>query len=76
MRVRVLEDKCQGHTLCNGVAPSLFLLRVDDGHAYVEQESVTGELAELARRAALGCPERAILVEDDGDGRDDGEGGG
>ena len=56
MRVRVVDDKCQGHTLCNGVAPSLFLLRVDDGHAYVEDEVVLGEMAALARRPPSAVP--------------------
>ena len=65
MRVRVLEDTCQGHTLCSGVAPMLFRLRDEDGHAYVEDEHVPDEFAELARRAALGCPEQAIVVEGD-----------
>lgn len=65
MRVRVSEDKCQGHTLCHGVAPSLFSLRVDDGHAYVPNEVVPEAMVALARRAALGCPERAIVIDDD-----------
>lgn len=64
MRVRVLEDRCQGHTLCNGVAPELFHLREEDGHAYVEDEEVPAGLEAAARRAAIGCPEQAIVVED------------
>ena len=65
MRVRVLEDRCQGHTLCNSVAPDLFRLRVEDGHAYVDDEVVPAGMEELARRAELGCPESAIVVEDE-----------
>ena len=65
MKVTVQDDVCQGHTLCAMAAPALFGLRDDDGHAYV---LVTGDLAPdqevAARRAAEGCPERAIVLED------------
>jgi ferredoxin len=62
LRVHVDEAKCQGHTLCNFTAPQIFLLREEDGHAYVADEQVPLELEDLARRAALGCPEQAIVV--------------
>jgi ferredoxin len=65
MRVRVQADKCQGHTLCHGLAPQLFALRDDDGHAYVVQDPVPEGMEELARRAALGCPEGAIEIDGD-----------
>jgi ferredoxin len=61
----VLADRCQGHTLCHGIAPELFDLREDDGHSVVIQEQVPVELEESARRAALGCPESAIVIDDD-----------
>lgn len=64
MRVRVDQQKCQGHTLCNRVAPDLFLLRDDDGHAYVESEDVPEEFRAVALRAQAACPEEAIRVED------------
>jgi ferredoxin len=62
VRVRVIEERCQGHTLCNAVAPDIFKLRDEDGHAYVEAAELHGEAAELARKAELGCPERAIEI--------------
>jgi ferredoxin len=65
MRVYVRDDKCQGHTLCNAVAGKLFKLREEDGHSYVLQSEVPKELEEAARLAEAGCPERAIVVEDD-----------
>ena len=65
MRVVVNAEVCQGHTLCNMVAPDIFHLREEDGHAVVV---VGGELSAeqepLARKAELGCPERAISLED------------
>jgi ferredoxin len=64
MRVHVRPDKCQGHTLCNAVAPELFALREDDGHSYVLHDPVPPGFEERARKAALGCPEGAIEIED------------
>jgi ferredoxin len=66
MSVRVVVDRdlCQGHTLCNMAAPEIFHLREEDGHAYVVVDVLTPEQEPLARKAELGCPERAITVED------------
>lgn len=64
MKVRVDEAVCQGHTLCSIAAPEIFHLRDEDGHAYVAVEELTPEQEELARKAAAGCPERAIVIED------------
>jgi ferredoxin len=61
----VNAELCQGHTLCNFAAPDIFHLREEDGHAYV---AVDGELSpeqlEHARQAELGCPERAITIQE------------
>jgi ferredoxin len=64
MHVRVDEDVCQGHTLCNMAAPDVFGLREEDGHAYVLVSDFTPEIIESAKRAALTCPEQAIFVEE------------
>jgi ferredoxin len=61
VKVSVNTARCQGHTLCNLAAPEIFELDAD-GHAYVTQETVEGDLETLARKAADGCPERAISV--------------
>ena len=63
MRVRVLDDVCQGHTLCAMAAPETFKLREEDGHSYVESADVAEGQRDAVRRAAIGCPERAIVVE-------------
>ena len=62
MRVVVNAELCQGHTLCNMIAPEIFALRAEDGHAYVVVDELTPEQEPLARNAELGCPERAITV--------------
>ena len=63
MKVRVDDAVCQGHTLCSIAAPEVFLLRDDDGHAYVESDDVPPDQEDAVRRAAEGCPERAIILE-------------
>ena len=64
VRVYVQEDVCQGHTLCYMAAPEVFDLREEDGHAFVKVAELTPELLEAAKRAALTCPEQAIVVEE------------
>jgi ferredoxin len=63
-RAIVDPEVCQGHTLCNFAAPDVFHLRDEDGHAYVVVDELTPEQLPLARQAELGCPERAITVEE------------
>jgi ferredoxin len=65
MRVHVDENICQGHTLCNMVAPDIFHLRDEDGHAYVVITELTGDQKDLARKAASTCPEQAITITED-----------
>ena len=64
MKVRVDPEVCQGHTLCALAAPELFLLREEDGHAYVATEEVDPARADVVRRAVATCPEGAITVEE------------
>lgn len=65
MRVRVDENKCQGHNRCYALAPALF--EVDDyGYATeVGDGTVPAGMEEDARLAAANCPEYAISVEED-----------
>lgn len=64
MNVEVRADLCQGHTMCNMVAPDVFAQRDDDGHAYVLKPVVDGKDAVAARLAADSCPESAIAITD------------
>jgi ferredoxin len=63
MPVRVDDAKCQGHTLCNRVAREIFKLRPEDGHSMIENPEVPFGLEDKVRRAAMGCPEGAIVIE-------------
>jgi ferredoxin len=62
MKVRVDEDKCQGHGLCRLSAPDLFFARDEDGHAYVKNEDVPAGQEDAAQLAADSCPELAIEI--------------
>jgi ferredoxin len=63
MRIRVDDNRCQGHNLCHRALPELFRIREDDGHAYVDTEAVVAvDLQERVRLAALNCPEGAIHI--------------
>ncbi len=64
MRVRVDQDVCQGHTLCSLAAPDLFLLREEDGHAYVLTGEVPPGREDVARKAVATCPEGAISIDE------------
>jgi ferredoxin len=63
MKVRVDEDKCQGHGLCRLSAPDLFFARDEDGHAYVKDETVPAGQEDEAQLAADSCPELAIEID-------------
>jgi ferredoxin len=60
MRIRVIDERCQGHGRCYVLAPEL--IESDDlGNAHVIGDgAVTDDLAHRARLAARNCPEDAI----------------
>jgi ferredoxin len=66
MRVRVDHSRCRGHTQCEFTAPMLFRLRDEDGHSDAIHEVVPPEYEDLARVACESCPERAIVIDEDG----------
>jgi ferredoxin len=61
VKVSVDADLCQGHARCQALAPEVFDLD-EWGHAVVRVDDLVDDVAELAHRAALNCPERAITV--------------
>ena len=65
MRVRVDRDRCQGHGRCYSLAPELFEPdEVGDG-VVVGVGVVAPGQEEAARRAALNCPEQAVVIEEE-----------
>jgi ferredoxin len=61
MRIAIDADACTGHGRCYALAPELFDAD-DEGRAFVVLDDVPPELEDSVRRAALNCPERAIVV--------------
>ncbi|GAA0949876.1 ferredoxin [Actinocorallia libanotica] len=61
MKATVDPDRCQGHARCWEIAPEVFDLD-EGGHGLVLTAEVPAGAEEIARRAALNCPERAITV--------------
>jgi ferredoxin len=64
VRVKVDENKCQGHNRCYSLAPELF--DVDDlGYATERGDgTVPVELEDKARLAFENCPEYAIELDE------------
>ena len=65
MRIKVDDDKCQGHNRCIAVAQELFDLD-EYGYSHEKEDgAVPKELEEKARLAVANCPERAIKIVSD-----------
>ena len=66
MKIRIDKGACVGNARCAAVAPELFPLD-ENGYIQVDEIEVPPGMEELARRGALACPERIILIEEDKD---------
>jgi ferredoxin len=62
VRVRVDPERCQGHTLCNMIAPKMFELDDVDGHSSPASEEVPADQEAQVAEAVRSCPEQAISV--------------
>lgn len=62
MKVRVDPDRCQGHTICAMIAPTLFTLDDEDGHSTAIDGEVPAGLEAKAAEAIRSCPEQAIGI--------------
>ncbi len=60
MKIRVDQDKCQGHARCYGLAPELFDIDDYGTSSVVGDGTVPPELEERALLAIANCPEYAI----------------
>ena len=64
MKLVVDQERCQGHGRCHAIAPEIFDLD-ELGYSVLlcEAGEVPAAMADIAARAAAGCPERAITLE-------------
>jgi ferredoxin len=60
MKVHVDPERCQGHTLCNMIAPNMFQLDEIDGHSSPVSEEVPVDQEDKVAEAVRSCPEQAI----------------
>ena len=68
MKVRIDDERCQGHGRCYALAPAVF--EPDDiGNGRVLGDgAVAADEDANARRAVANCPEHAIFIEEESDG--------
>ena len=64
MRVRIDDEKCEGHGRCYGLAPELFEPDEIGNGVVVGDGAVPAELEHRARLAAANCPEFAITIDE------------
>lgn len=64
MRLTVRQEECQGHALCEGLAPDLFEVSEVDGKVRALLSELTPDRIPDARAAADHCPERAISLDE------------
>ena len=64
MKVRVDDERCQGHGRCYALAPTVFESDEIGNATVVGDGSVAPGDEQRAQLAAANCPEQAIVVED------------
>lgn len=69
MKVRVDENRCQGHGRCYSREPEMFEPIDDDGHAAFRLNEELAENPDLLAKvveAIANCPEHAITIDESG----------
>ena len=61
-RVRVDRSVCQATGVCESIAPAIFSVN-DEALLEVHEELATSADVELAERAVISCPTRALSLE-------------
>ncbi|MFC4014158.1 ferredoxin [Nonomuraea purpurea] len=63
MRVVPNRSVCEGHSVCEGLAPEVFEIR-DDDRVHILVEEVDGDVADRVRAAVRRCPKQALSLEE------------
>jgi ferredoxin len=61
MRVVVDHERCEGHSRCFAVAPSVYDVD-DDGYSTIDDATIAPGMEDAAREGAAACPRQAITV--------------
>lgn len=64
MKIRIDQNKCQGHGRCYALAPGLVEPDELGNGREIGDGSVPPELASSARKAVANCPEDAVILEE------------
>lgn len=62
MKVAVNYDRCEGHAVCVGLAPSVFAISDDDEQVRVIDENPGEAIWKGVILAAKRCPTKAIVL--------------
>jgi ferredoxin len=62
MKIEVDLDKCEGHGLCEQMAPAVYELDDDGELVLLHGEDVPEDLQSQAQSGARSCPVAAILI--------------
>jgi ferredoxin len=65
VRVRIDEERCEGHGRCYALAPELFEPDEIGNARVIGDGAVPPTGVDHARLAAANCPELAVLIEDE-----------
>ena len=68
MKVRIDQNRCQGHGRCYSIEPEMFEPMDDHGHAVFLHEQLVNDADLLAKvaEASANCPEHAITIDESG----------
>jgi ferredoxin len=61
MRIEVDLNRCEGHGICEAIAPDFFSVD-DDGTLSVLSDDVQDDAEEVVRNAVMGCPVSALKL--------------
>jgi ferredoxin len=61
MRIVIDPMLCDGHALCESIAPSVFVIGEDE-RAHVADVGISDDMVPSIREAAMMCPCRAIAL--------------
>lgn len=64
MKVQVDYGRCEGHSVCIGLAPDAFDMGDDDEQVRVVSDRSDKEFRRAVEAAARQCPTMAIKIED------------
>ena len=66
MKIHIDQSRCEGHGRCYALAPALVAPDEIGNGCEIGDGSVAPDLEAAARKAFENCPERAVILEEEG----------